>query len=172
MRSFHLDRLDIRVNGVPLYGTRGLSLRDTLARICERTMLLPLSPGENRIEVSVFNEQGVESLRETASIHYEQPSGMARPPDLYVAALGVSKYQDERFNLRYASKDARDIMTFFRRQEERFGAVHTLLLTDEEVTKEALDRVRRFLTPARFGDQVILFLVVYEGTMEISTLMG
>lgn len=88
----------------------------------------------------------------------DQQQEGARRPDLYVAALGVWHYQDTRFNLRYAAKDAEDLVAFWHGQEERFGAVHTLLLTDTAVTREVLSRVRQFLTPAQIDDQVLIFL--------------
>ena len=55
-----------------------------------------MSAGRNQIDVSVLNEKGAESLKESVSIIYDAP---ARKPNLYVVAVGVSDYQDERFRL-------------------------------------------------------------------------
>ena len=54
-------------------------------------MTVPLSNGTNKIQVSVVNEKGVESLADTLQITY---SGAPVKPALYLLSIGVSKYND------------------------------------------------------------------------------
>jgi hypothetical protein len=75
------------------------------------------------VDVSVLNEKGAESLKQTYSIQCNAP---ARKPNLYVVVIGVSDYRDARFRLTYADKDARDLADMFQSRRDRFGEVKVL----------------------------------------------
>ncbi len=62
------------------------------------------------------------------------PAGEFRP-NLYVLAVGVSRYQDPAFNLSFADEDARGIAAAFRGQTRLFGEVKTKVLTDAQATR-------------------------------------
>lgn len=147
-----LDRLQLRINDVPLYGGDGRSLGGRAA--LDTTLVVELSDGRNRIEVTVRDTGGEESLPATAEVIY---TGVPATPDLYILTFGVSDYADDRFDLKYAAKDARDIAAGFAAQEGRYGAIHALTLTDAEVTRDALPRARAFLEQAGIHDQVVVF---------------
>ena len=55
------------VNDIPVFGTeRNTDFSKTgQARTHEQEIQVPLVPGRNKIQVSVLNQQGTESLRET-----------------------------------------------------------------------------------------------------------
>lgn len=152
---YALDRLNVDVNGVPVYGSGGLTLKGVRARKAERDLSLELSAGRNKIQVSALNERGAESLKETFFVDYE---GSAAKPDLYVAAIGVSRYRDGRYDLTYADKDAGDVSAFFAGEGKNFGHVFTLRVLDEEATKENIGKVKSFFQRSRVDDEVVLFL--------------
>jgi uncharacterized caspase-like protein len=61
------------------------------------------------------------------------------PPKLYVLAIGISRYPQATFALHFAAKDAQDVATVLRRQQGRlYRAVEVKLLTDAEVTRDAI----------------------------------
>lgn len=100
---------------------------------------------------------------------------LAGPPpkrsDLYVLAIGVSTYQDNRLTpLRYADDDARALATWAQGQEHRiYEAVHAKVLIDQEATRAAIIReVVAFFKAAAPEDQVILFLAGH-GVVEKDT---
>src|SRR2546422_1197525 len=104
--QFTLDRLNVYVNDVPVYGTAGLPLPDKQAHEAQQEIKVPLVAGRNKIQVSVLNRQGTESLRQTV---YTNAIGAAQASDTYMVAIGVSHYANSRYNLRYAAKDADDL---------------------------------------------------------------
>jgi WD40 repeat protein len=153
--KYLLDRVNLAVNGVPVHGTAGINLRDQKLSAWEQVVDITLCTGKNLIQVSVLNEKGAESLQETREIFCEAP---ASRPDLYLAAIGVSAYQDRRFNLTYADKDARDLAAFFETKKDHFGAIHALPIVNEEVTRDKILRIKDWLMNSRVDDEVIIFI--------------
>ena len=150
-----LNRVLASVNGVPVWGATGHDLRSHAATAAELEVTVRLSAGANKIQLSVLNDAGQESLAETFEV--AGPPAEAKPT-LYVLAVGVSKYQDPRLALRYAAKDAQDVAEFFKAHGRRFGAVRVRQLLDGDVTRENLRATKRFLAESRVDDQVVVFL--------------
>jgi WD40 repeat protein len=149
-----LDRLHVDVNGVPLHGAGGICLRQQASKTWERDVEIELSAGANKIVVSVVNEQGTESLKETVSIHHDTPP---KKPNLYVVAVGVSDYHDVRFRLTYADKDARDLAELFESRRDRFGEVKALRILNRDATRENIIKGKDFLKDSHVDDIVVLF---------------
>jgi WD40 repeat protein len=155
--KYPLDRINVFVNDVPVFGTAGLSIPDREARAHEQNIQVPLVPGRNKLQVSVLNQQGAESLRQTV---YTTSTSEPAPPDVYIVAIGVSKYRNAAYDLRFASKDARDLVDTYRAAATREGAqgqVHVLDLTDERATREGIRQAREWLKQARANDLVLVF---------------
>ena len=151
---YQLDRLHIDVNGVPVHGAGGVSLRKQASKTWEQEFEVELSAGKNKIDVSVLNEKGVESLKETVSITCDAPP---RKPTLYVVAVGVSDYQDARYCLTYADKDARDLADLFTSKRDRYGDVKVQRILNRDATRENILKARDFLKASGVDDQVVVF---------------
>ncbi len=153
-----LDRLHVWVNDVPLHGSQGLLLSGETAAAgnLRRTIPVPLTRGENRIEVSVTNRRGSESLRRAA---YVRRTGPPDEPALHVVAIGVSSYRDAAWNLTYAAKDARDVANLLggEARKEHYRDVHVHLLTDEDATRANIRALRRDLEATTIHDHVVVF---------------
>ncbi|MBK9192705.1 MAG: hypothetical protein IPM77_15080 [Crocinitomicaceae bacterium] len=152
--KYNLDRINIWVNDVAIYGTGGISLKDKFTQTFNATILVPLAFGKNKIQASVLNAVGAESYKETVML--ECTAGKQKP-DLYMLSIGVSKYRDSRYNLSYASKDAFDLNAAFS-NGKFFNQVHSKTLTDEQVTLENISLVKEFFANADINDQVIIFV--------------
>jgi hypothetical protein len=174
--KYPLERLKVYVNNVPVNGSDGELLREEaksdhglLGQIAagflsapneqqnlERTIPIKLAAGRNKIQVSVLNSAGAESLYANAEITCTAP----RPkPTLYAVAMGVSEYSNPEWNLKYAAKDATDILARIHSQSgSSYGEVKELLLTDRDVTKENLAKIREFLSKATVDDTVLMFV--------------
>jgi uncharacterized protein YecT (DUF1311 family) len=154
--KYPLDRLRVYVNNVPVNGKEGELLRDAKSQSLERPIPLKLAAGRNKIQVSVLNSAGAESLYANAEVQCTAP----RPkPTLYAVAMGVSEYANPEWNLKYAAKDATDILSRIHSQSgSSYGEVKELLLTDREVTKENLAKIREFLSKATVDDTVLMFV--------------
>ncbi|MDP2387999.1 MAG: caspase family protein [Bacteroidota bacterium] len=151
--KYNLDRINIYVNDVPIYGTNGINLKGKPSNTYTGDILCDLSPGKNKIQISVLNEKGAESLKETFSVINKETT----KPDLYIVSIGVSKYSDKNFNLNFAAKDADDVAHFFEKSN-LYNKVLVKELTDEQVTKEAIIKLKDdFLKNAQTKDLVMVF---------------
>jgi len=81
-------------------------------------------------------------------------------PTLWVLAIGVSRYQDDREGLRYADADALAIENAFRETAGLlYGEVKTRPLTNIQATRESIrGAIEGFLHEAGPGDVVVIFM--------------
>ena len=153
--KYNLDRINVYVNDVPIYGVKGISLRSQNLSEITKDFRIELSNGKNKVQVSVHNEKGAESLKETLEIIYNGP---ITQPDLYVVAIGVSDYIDNDYDLTYASKDADNLATLFENEKGKFGNVNIRRILDNNATKENILKVKETLMQSKVDDEVIIFI--------------
>jgi hypothetical protein len=150
-----LDRVLVWINDVPVFGRNGVSLRDKKTSRWQENLSLPLSAGLNTIQVSCINEKGVESLLEQVEITRKTP---VQKPDLYLLVIGVSKYADAHMNLRYATRDAQDVVALFSSQKNAYKNIFVQELLDAQVTTTAVMQVKKWVEKSGVDDQVIVFV--------------
>jgi len=150
-----LDRVNVDVNGVPVYGAEGIPLGDRNLKEWTQQIEIELSAGKNTIRISALNARGAESIKETLEIRCD---AAAKPPELYLVTVGVSNYVDERYRLTYAEKDARDLETLLAGKADRFGKVHVAQFLDRDATRDKIRDVKKLLMQSRVDDQVVVFL--------------
>lgn len=153
--KYKLDRINVFVNNIPLYGLQGIDLRLKSVQQIQQAVDLTLSAGKNKIQVSCLNEKGVESLLETYEIEYI-PERKARP-NLYVAVVSVSRYNNNAMNLKYARKDGHDIANMFKRSGW-FNEVIIDTLYDSHATRENILKLRQTFAKSSVDDQVVFFV--------------
>ena len=154
--KYPLDRLRVYVNNVPVNGRDGELLRDQKTQNLEKTIPIKLASGRNKIQVSVLNSAGAESLYANAEVNCtaERPK-----PKLYAVAMGVSQYDRPEWCLKYAAKDATDLIGKLKAKAvSSYSEVKPLLLTDKEVTKESATKIKEFLSTATIDDTVLIFM--------------
>jgi len=149
-----LDRINIWVNNVAIKGMNGIDLRDENSKQIDTEIAVFLADGANKIELSVLNQSGIESYKEVIEIVKE---GKVNIPTLYLTAIGTSIYKDDRYNLNYADKDAKDLAFTFK-QAKCFKEVKTLELANEAVILENLHQIKTFFEQATINDIVVLFI--------------
>ena len=150
-----LSRLALRANGVPLVE------RALVGTHWRGTVRLPLARGANRVDIAATDRTGARSPREGLTLLRGDDGsgdGAAARPELWVVGIGVSRYRDPALALDYAAKDAHDLTGFLAAGGPLYGAVHTRLWSDRQVTREALAEVNAFLRAAAPDDRVLLFL--------------
>lgn len=147
-----LNRMNVYVNGVPIYGYAGIPLS---GKEVEKQLEIPLISGKNVIEISVLNDAGAESLRQRAEILNEKSESKS---DLYLISLGVSEYEDARFNLKYAAKDARDIAGGFESKAEDFNKIYKINYTNSEVLRSNWTSLLDMVKNAKPEDVVVVFV--------------
>ncbi len=152
--NYALKRIDVFVNDVPIYGENGIVI-PTDVKSYRTEITVPLIRENNKILITCMNVNGTESLYETIEIVRNSDEVKH---DLYIAAIGVSTYKDTRFNLKYAAKDATDILAKFGESKNRYNAIHSKLLTNEEVTLENINALSEFFRNCTHEDMAILFI--------------
>jgi Caspase domain. len=149
----NLARWSVYVNDVPLFGAAGMPLSGASVSVGNS---FRLTPGENKIEVSCWNDRGAESLRAMTKVTGPAAASL---PDLWFLGFGVSQYANPDLRLAYADKDARDLASAFSAMAgKRFASVHAKTYTNAEVRKESVPAARAFLEAAKEGDVVVLFI--------------
>ncbi|MBR2126267.1 MAG: ankyrin repeat domain-containing protein [Akkermansia sp.] len=121
---------------------------------------VPLAVGQNWIEICPVDSTGTRGDTVRFRVVREL---VTQDSNIYVVALGVSDYSDDSLDLQYAAKDAGDIAAAFAR--ETGNKTRTLVLTDKDVTRDVLSRVREFLADSQLNDRVI-FYVAGHGVLD------
>lgn len=171
-KTHPLKDIKITINNVPIF-TKSISTKSYNGEIP-----LELISGVNKINVFVIDTENQESLAESITVNCTRTD----KPNLFLITVGTSKYKDSRFSLNYAAKDAKDLNQLFNGTAESsiYGNVKTYILTDEEVKKEAFEKLKLFLNSAGRNDQVIFYIAghgvldseyaYYYGTYDINFL--
>jgi hypothetical protein len=154
-QKYELDRIRLFINDVPVFGSPGIDLREKNVQQIEESIMLQLTPGKNKIQVSCLNKKGIESLMQTIVLDYK----MERPPKpvLHLAVISVSRYKEESRSLKYAAKDGRDIIKTFS-QIGWFSDVKVDSLIDSRATKENIQRLHDTFMKSSIHDHVIVYV--------------
>lgn len=147
-----LDRFDVYVNDIPLYGSKGYRIKENSLEV-DQNFDIALTPGKNQIKISSTNQDGNESIRRTFEVFYEKEE---ETRDLYVVTIGVNEYGAQDYNLNYAVKDAQDITNYF--SELEFNQVHSFQLLNTDFNSNKLNEIKNKLKQSKPNDQVVLFI--------------
>ncbi len=161
-KTTNLDRINVWVNDVPLFGINGYSLKGKKSKTYKGEFEVFLSSGKNKIQVSTVNQLGVESLKETFSVNYLNKKPQA---NLYLITVGVSKYENSDYDLNYAAKDANDIAELFKKQKKSFDNIHVISILDKEATKTNILKIKSQLEGTK-PDDVVMFFFAGHGTLD------
>jgi WD40 repeat protein len=120
---------------------------------------VPIVAGNNEFTAYCFNRDNVKSADATLKI--VGPESLKRPATMHILAVGVDRYANPAFNLKYAVADARAFGEEVQRQQsglKEFARVEILPLYDEQATKQnmhdAFARLRRSVQPE---DAVLIY---------------
>lgn len=135
----YLKELKVWINGVPLFKSEFV-IEGKKQNSLNKSFLVPLMRGENRIKLQVIDQSGQWSQDKFLQINCSKPFVK---PDLHLIVLSVSNYQNAQYNLKYAVKDGRDfVSTFIDSKGEkrlgfpsRFNKIYLDTLYDEQATK-------------------------------------
>jgi WD40 repeat protein/uncharacterized caspase-like protein len=160
---YPLQSYQVYVNNVPIHPGQGKPVAGLSARVTEH---IELGQGDNKIEISAFNDQGVEALRAHWSALY-RPDAQDAKRDLYYIGFGVSHYRNPALNLQFAQKDVLDLGAALERYSGSFRRVMAKTYTDDAVTPENLLKAGELLKNAGVDDTVVI-LVSGHGVYDLS----
>lgn len=154
--TYLLDHINIFVNDVPVYGSKGLSVKNLKLQQINQKLSVELTKGKNKIQVSAMNEKGVESMKETYYVTCNLTSLQVK--NRYVVVIGVSDYDNDEYDLKYASKDAGDLASLLELNKGEFANTKILRILNKEATRENILKAKQFLLQSKVNDQVIVFV--------------
>lgn len=147
-----IDRVNIWVNQVPIWGMNGFNIKSRKLHSFDTTITLSLSNGINRIECAITNTRGSESNHTPISINYTPAKNIESK--VYFVGIGIDQFANPKYNLRYSCKDIRDLCAKLR---EKYGAqliIDTLFNT--QVTVANIKALRGKLLNSSVNDKVII----------------
>lgn len=154
--DYKLDRYNVWVNEVPVYGQRGISIRKKNKNDLDVTVTVHLSEGINRIEASVTNVNATESYRIPLTVNYAPAT--RRKPVVHFIGIGIDKFVNPEYNLQYSCKDIRDLSL---KLKQKFGADIVIdTLYNEDVTIQKVKALKQKLFLTNEEDKII---VSYSG---------
>ncbi|MCH2235442.1 MAG: caspase family protein [Crocinitomicaceae bacterium] len=152
--NYNLKQINVYVNDVPVYGELGFQITEEV-KSYRKEIEVPLIAGVNKIQFSCLNDKGAESFFETVEMIREDEGGMN---NLFIAAIGVSDYADQSFNLKYPTKDVNDFVTSMRASSELYKKIEVKLLLNEEATTENFKSLDAFFEPCSHEDIAMIFI--------------
>jgi len=117
----YIDRYNIYVNGVALFGSKGKNVRKSNVNSINVSEKVKLSKGLNKIEVSCLNSAGVESLRNSVEVFYNPEN--SEKNNIYVISMAVAEYQDPQYNLNYTVNDGREIVSVLKDMSPEYNII-------------------------------------------------
>lgn len=130
---------DVRLfrNGTLVKVWRGDQLKGARQAVLEAE--IPVVAGENRLTAYAFNRDNIKSA--DAALTVIGDASLKREATAWVLAVGVNRYANEQYNLKYAVADATAFAEEFRAQQaklKQYARTEVITLTDAEATKENL----------------------------------
>ena len=150
--KYTLRRFNILVNEVPLYGSEGISIASRGLMEWDTTISVPLGVGENKIQVSVMNELGLENFKYPTYVNYTPENEEMRVSKTYFIGIGVDEFEEDGHDLNYCVKDIEDLSKAF----ESSSNTESFVLTNEQVTKENIFALKNTLKKTSVHDKVII----------------
>lgn len=147
-----LDRFNVWINEVPLFGERGYSLADRRTNFFDTTIVVQLSEGENRIEASVTNTNAIESFRSPLYVTYTSENPYT--PKTHFIGIGIDKFSEPGHDLSYSVKDIGDLAKALKKKLGNQLTIDTLF--NENVSVSNVQALKKKLLQTNINDKVII----------------
>lgn len=150
--TFYLDRFNVWVNEVPLFGERGITLKGRKLNYFDTTLTIELTPGQNRFEASLFNFNQIESYRKPLYVNYEPEKTIV--PRTYFIGIGIDKFSEPGHDLSYSVKDLRDLSKALKQKLGDRLTIDTLF--NQNVSVSNVIALKKKLLQTDLNDRVII----------------
>ncbi|GAC1593425.1 MAG: hypothetical protein NVS3B19_15600 [Ginsengibacter sp.] len=151
-----LDRFNVWVNEVPLFGLKGINLKNDSTHKLDTTITISLSDNTNIVETSITNVNGTESYRMPLKVNYT-PKQKANQR-LHFIGIGIDKFSESTHNLQWSVKDIKNLSNSLKKKYGEDIVIHTLF--NEGVTADSVMALKKELLKSSINDQVI---IAYSG---------
>jgi len=144
-----LRRYNVFVNEVPVYGSGGIPISGNIKQF-EKDIEIQLSERNNKIQVSVMNDLGLESFKYPLYVQYQPVKPVVS--NTYYIGIGVDSFTTSNFNLQYCVKDVNDLGSLLAKSSN----TKTTILKNKDVTKENVLKLKELLKQTTEQDKVII----------------
>jgi hypothetical protein len=155
-KRYNVDRVNVWVNDVPVFGTKGMSVAFQNSQEISTVVDVPLSIGSNKILVSCHNAGGVESLQEEFEVYCNRE--LKTKPNLYLISLAVADYTDDGYNLQYTVNDGEGFIDLFKRSKDRYARVFVDTFFNSSCTRENVLAIKDKLMQTSVEDFVVVHI--------------
>lgn len=145
--KYQLQSLQVVVNNVPLFGSKGKMINGSKA---VEKVEIPLSSGDNIIKVYCTNEKGARSLRSDFTVYSTYKPRSAKT---YFIGIAVADYKDTSMSLTYSAKDVRDLANKFK---QLYPDIIIDTLINKNATKQNILRMKDSLMKTSVNDKVFM----------------
>jgi WD40 repeat protein len=143
--------------------TRGFKNIEEKTKASSKTFTIQLSPGENLIKATAFNNERTESLPYNISVNYQ---GQKAVSNLYVFAIGINTYKNNKYNLNFALPDAESFVDKLKvGSNQIFSKTKVVFIKNEEATKSFIISKLNDLKPKITQEDVFVFYYAGHGVM-------
>lgn len=151
--TYTLDRFNIWINEVPVFGMQGCDIKRRFRKTMDTTITVILSAGDNRIETSVTSLSGAESYRKLLFVKYQPDT--KQPARTWFIGIGINHFADSTHDLKWCVQDIRDLA---RTMQVKYGDQFVVLdtLFNERVTLAGIKALRQKLMQTGINDRVII----------------
>ena len=138
---------------------RGLKAMQQTGNQITKTFTVDLLNGENKFKVTAFNKQRTESMPAMITVMY---NGISATSNLYVIAIGINHYANQKLSLNYARPDAESfVQEMSRNIGTLFKHITIIPLYDSSATKATvMASLDSIAAKATQGD---IFVLYYAG---------
>ncbi len=160
--KYILDRFNCWINEVPLFGMKGVNIRKQGIHSLDTVLIITLSAGENKIETSVTNTNGIESYRKPLQVTYSRDIAsninvrqeIVDTTKVYFIGVGINMFADSSYNLKWCVQDIRDLAKTMR---EKYGSRLIIIdtLFNERATRTNIRNMKNKLFSSGVNDQVV-----------------
>lgn len=152
--KYDLSRFNVWVNDVPLFGMRGIHISSG-RKTFDTSISIKLSNGQNRVETSVNNINGVESMK--MPLYVQQVAKKMKVPLVHFIGIGINRFANPEYNLSWSVKDIRDLAV---KLKQKYPAIIIDTLFNEDVSRQSILALKQKLMQLGEDDKVI---VSYSG---------
>ncbi len=150
--SYLLDRMNIWVNESPVFGQKGISLKDRRSNYIDTVISIRLSQGENRIETSIISQGGTESYRAPLIVNYSP--AIKRKEITHFIGIGIDHFARDFYNLQYSTKDISDLALALKAKYGNDLVIDTLF--NQKVNRENIRALKKKLASSTEDDRIII----------------
>lgn len=153
------------VDGRPLEGARQL-VQEGVGADGTREMRLTVPARDSEVSIIAEN-RFAPSVPATVKLKWNGAKVSSTKPTLYILAVGVSKYANEKYDLQFADKDARDFVNTMTAQKglqyKDVVIYHDQALTNESATKEEIEAGLDWIRQRPTSDDVAMVFLSGHG---------